>query len=59
MNHPSRPKSSRYDDFDVILGMDWLAENLAGIDYHKKVVFTPPNRLTFKFKGICTGTTKI
>ena len=45
-------------DFDVILGMDWLAENFASIDCHKKeVVFTPPNGLTFKFKGTFTGTT--
>ena len=45
-------------DFDVILGMDWLAENFATIDCHKKeVIFTPPNGLTFKFKGTSTGTT--
>ena len=44
-------------DFDIILGMDWLAENFASIDCHKKeVIFTPPNRLTFKFKGTFTGT---
>ena len=46
-------------DFDVILGMDWLAENFASIDWHKKeVIFTPPNGLTFKFKGTSTGTTQ-
>ena len=45
-------------DFDVILGMDWLAKNFASIDCHKKeVIFTPPNGLTFKFKGTFTGTT--
>ena len=44
-------------DFDVILGMDWLAKNFVSIDHHKKVVFTPPKRLTFKFKRTCTGTT--
>ena len=45
-------------DFDVILEMDWLAENFASIDCHKKeVIFTPPNGLTFKFKGTSTGTT--
>ena len=45
-------------DFDVILGMDWLAENFASIDYHKKeVIFTPPNGLAFKFKGTSTSTT--
>ncbi|KAG7018141.1 LRR receptor-like serine/threonine-protein kinase EFR, partial [Cucurbita argyrosperma subsp. argyrosperma] len=42
-------------DFDIILGMDWLAENFASIDCHKKdVIFTPPNGLTFKFKGTFT-----
>ena len=45
-------------NFDVILEMDWLAENFVSIDCHKKeVVFTPPNELTFKFKGTLTGTT--
>ena len=45
-------------DFDVKLGMDWLAENFANIDCHKKeVIFTPPNGLTFKFKGTLAGTT--
>ena len=45
-------------NFDVILGMDWLAENFASIDFHKKeVIFTPPNGLTFKFKETFTGTT--
>ena len=42
-------------DFDIILGMNWLAENFASIDCHKKeVIFTPPNGLTFKFKGTFT-----
>ena len=45
-------------DFDVILGMLWLAENYASIDCHKKkVVFSPPTRPNFKFKGTCTGVT--
>lgn len=39
-------------DFDVILGMDWLAANYASIDYsHKEVIFTPSTRTNFKFKG--------
>ena len=46
-------------DFDVILGMDKLAENFANIDCHKKeVVFTPPNELIFKFKETFIGTTQ-
>ena len=46
-------------DFDVILGMDWLAENFAYINCHKnEVIFTPPNGLTFKFKGTSTSTTQ-
>ncbi|KAA0063443.1 Retrotransposable element Tf2 [Cucumis melo var. makuwa] len=39
-------------DFDVILGMDWLSANHASIDcFRKKVVFNPPSRTSFKFKG--------
>ncbi|KAL0537361.1 hypothetical protein IC582_026339 [Cucumis melo] len=39
-------------DFDVILGMDWLAANHAGIDCSRKeVTFNPPSRASFKFKG--------
>ncbi|XP_022932810.1 uncharacterized protein LOC111439271 [Cucurbita moschata] len=38
--------------YDLILGMDWLAENHACIDYHmKEVIFTPPLKTRFKFKG--------
>jgi len=45
-------------DFDVILGMDWLAENRASIDYRKKEVkFSPPIGPTFKFKGTNTRIT--
>ena len=45
-------------DFDVILGMDWLAENRASIDCRKKEVkFSPPTGPTFKFKGTNTGIT--
>ncbi|KAL0560141.1 hypothetical protein IC582_000535 [Cucumis melo] len=39
-------------DFDVILGMDWLAANHASIDCSRKeVTFNPPSRANFKFKG--------
>ncbi|KAA0066035.1 gag protease polyprotein [Cucumis melo var. makuwa] len=39
-------------DFDVILGMDWLAANHASIDCsRKKVAFNPPSMASFKFKG--------
>ncbi|KAL4023621.1 hypothetical protein IC575_017380 [Cucumis melo] len=39
-------------DFDVILGMDWLAANHASIDCSRKeVTFNPPSRASFKFKG--------
>ncbi|KAL0544274.1 hypothetical protein IC582_019387 [Cucumis melo] len=38
-------------DFDVILGMDWLSANHASIDcVHKEVVFNPPSNASFKFK---------
>ncbi|KAL4018033.1 hypothetical protein IC575_021620 [Cucumis melo] len=39
-------------DFDVILGMDWLAANHASIDCSRKeVTFNPPSTASFKFKG--------
>ncbi|KAL0549247.1 hypothetical protein IC582_013728 [Cucumis melo] len=39
-------------DFDVILGMDWLAANHASIDCsRKKVTFNPPSMASFRFKG--------
>ncbi|TYK20414.1 ty3-gypsy retrotransposon protein [Cucumis melo var. makuwa] len=39
-------------DFDVIMGMDWLAANHASIDCsYKKVAFNPPSMASFKFKG--------
>ncbi|KAL4013626.1 hypothetical protein IC575_025800 [Cucumis melo] len=39
-------------DFDVILGMDWLSANHANIDcYGKEVVFNPPSEASFKFRG--------
>ncbi|KAL0546095.1 hypothetical protein IC582_016000 [Cucumis melo] len=39
-------------DFDVILGMDWLAANHASIDcFLKEVAFNPPLMASFKFKG--------
>ncbi|KAL4011134.1 hypothetical protein IC575_028181 [Cucumis melo] len=39
-------------DFDVILGMDWLSTNHATIDcFNKEVVFNPPSGDKFKFRG--------
>ncbi|KAL0537838.1 hypothetical protein IC582_026827 [Cucumis melo] len=39
-------------DFDVILGMDWLAANHASIDCSRKeVTFNPPSLASFKFRG--------
>ncbi|KAL4020691.1 hypothetical protein IC575_019472 [Cucumis melo] len=39
-------------DFDVILGIDWLAANHASIDCSgKEVAFNPPSMASFKFKG--------
>ncbi|KAL0534292.1 hypothetical protein IC582_028581 [Cucumis melo] len=39
-------------DFNVILGMDWLAANHASIDCSRKeVAFDPPSMASFKFKG--------
>ncbi|PSR88443.1 Transposon Tf2-6 polyprotein [Actinidia chinensis var. chinensis] len=39
-------------DFDLILGMDWLAAYHASIDYFKKeVVFKMPNEVEFIFQG--------
>lgn len=42
-------------DFDVILGMDWLAANYASIDCSRKeVIFNPPMEASFKFRGAGT-----
>ncbi|KAA0032437.1 DNA/RNA polymerases superfamily protein [Cucumis melo var. makuwa] len=39
-------------DFDVILGIDWLSANHASIDcFRKEVVFNPPSGTSFKSKG--------
>ncbi|KAA0056693.1 gag protease polyprotein [Cucumis melo var. makuwa] len=39
-------------DFNVILGMDWLAANHASIDCSRKeVAFNPPSMASFKFKA--------
>ena len=39
-------------DFDIILGMDWLATHYASIDCHrKKVNFRIPNQHEFEFIG--------
>ncbi|KAL0556870.1 hypothetical protein IC582_005387 [Cucumis melo] len=38
-------------DFDVILGMEWMFTNHASIDcFRKEVDFNPPSRTSFKFK---------
>lgn len=40
-------------DFNVILGMNWLAANHASIDYsHKEIVFNPPTEASFKYKRV-------
>ena len=39
-------------DFDLILGMDWLASYHASIDcFTKEVRFRMPNESNFKFQG--------
>ncbi|XP_031394177.1 uncharacterized protein LOC116205681 [Punica granatum] len=39
-------------DFDVILGMDWLASHYASVEcYKKEVIFRIPNEPEFKFHG--------
>ena len=44
-------------NFDVILGMEWLAKNHASIDcFDKEVVFRLPGQPSFKFKGTRVGT---
>ena len=41
------------NDFDIILGMDWLSEYYAFIDCReKKVIFEIPDRRTYYFQGI-------
>ena len=45
-------------DFDIILGMDWLAANYAFIDCHsKKVNFQIPGEMEFSFVGSGTSVT--
>ncbi|XP_022155925.1 uncharacterized protein LOC111022925 [Momordica charantia] len=47
-------------DFDVILGMDWLAANRANIDCSKKEVsFRLPSGQNFTFKGIKVGVPRV
>ncbi|TYJ97505.1 pol protein [Cucumis melo var. makuwa] len=41
-------------DFEVILGIDWLAANHASIDCSSKEVVNPPTGTSFKFKGVGT-----
>ena len=39
-------------DFDVILGMDWLEQHKATIDYQrKKIIFGDPISPEFEFQG--------
>ena len=39
-------------DFDVILGMDWLAQHYATLDCREKeVIFKIPNDVAFRFRG--------
>jgi hypothetical protein len=39
-------------DFDVILGMDWLASNHAKLDCYSKVIkFKIPGKPTFIYRG--------
>ena len=39
-------------DYDVILGMDWLAAYHGSVDcFRKEVVFWPLGELEFRFKG--------
>ena len=41
-------------DFDVILGMDWLASYHASVHcFEKEVVFRPPGKSEFLFKASC------
>ena len=41
------------DDYDVILGVDWLSTHHAVIDCQKKKVeFLPPKETRFEFKGM-------
>ena len=39
-------------DFDIILGIDWLATHYAMVDCHrKKVIFQEPSEIEFCFVG--------
>ena len=45
------------NNFDIILGMDWLSEHHAFIDCReKRVIFEIPNQQTYCFQGIHTQT---
>ena len=45
------------NDFDIILGMDWLSEHHAFIDCReKRVIFEIPDRRTYYFQGMRTQT---
>ena len=43
------------NDFDIILGMNWLSEHYAFIDcWEKRVIFEIPDRQIYYFQGMCT-----
>ena len=47
----------KMNDFDIILGMEWLSEHHAFINcQEKKVIFEIPNQQTYCFQGIHTQT---
>ncbi|XP_063941914.1 uncharacterized protein LOC135149896 [Daucus carota subsp. sativus] len=49
---PASLKPFRLGEFDVILGMDWLIENGAQIDWKKKkIIFKSPQGKRVEFKG--------
>jgi len=40
-------------DFDLLLGMDWLSCHYAKVDYrHKVITFEPPNQLEIVYRGV-------
>ena len=57
LNMPTDLVVVEMNDFDVILGMDWLSEHHAFIDRReKRVIFEIPNQRTYCFQGIRTQT---
>ena len=46
----------KMDDVDIVLGMDWLAENFATIDcLNRRIVFRTPENGVVNFHRIRTG----